>query len=153
MKALRTTTAAFSSFLKPSSTFWLAAAFQHHKIAHVPRISLTSSKQNKFRFMTIASNDTPSSSSSSTPPPTPKFDAEMSHLHQRVAENDYHENGPWNLMLKAFQDSNSQQEEQDPSFRLLDLASGHGEPCTIFLAKTYPNAHLISTDFSNEMVE
>lgn len=154
MKALRTTTAAFSSFLKPSSTFSLAAAFQHHKIAHVPRISLTSSKQNTFRFMTTASNDTPSSSSSSTPPPPPppKFDAEMAHLYQRVAENHYHENGPWNLMLKAFQDSNSQLEEQDPSFRLLDLASGHGEPCTLF-ARTYPNAHLISTDFSNDMVE
>lgn len=155
MKALRTTTAAISSFLKPplsfpSSSFSLATAFQHHKkVAHVP-ISSTSST----RFMTTSNNDTPSSSSSAPPPPPPKFDAEMAHLYQRIAENHYHENGPWNLMLKAFQDHKtlSQEEEEDQSFRLLDLASGHGEPCTLF-AKTYPNAHLISTDFSNDMVE
>jgi ubiquinone/menaquinone biosynthesis C-methylase UbiE len=89
---------------------------------------------------------------------TPKFDAEMAHLYQRVAENHYHETGPWNLMLQAFQKTavvateTAETTSKDASFRLLDLASGHGEPCTLF-ATQYPKAQLISTDFSNDMVE
>lgn len=148
MKVLHTTVAAFSSSLSQhssSSSSW--SLFSSPSI----RKSLPST----LRFMTTTSKG--DSTPSPTPPnPPPKFDAEMAHLYQRVAENHYHETGPWNLMLQAFQQQDTttiqDNNKENASFRMLDLASGHGEPCALF-ASQYPKAHFVSTDFSNDMVE
>jgi len=82
--------------------------------------------------------------------PEPKFDHEMAELYQRVAKNHYHESGPWNLMLQTIQESNIV--KSSASFKVLDLASGHGEPASL-IAQTFPSqATVMSTDYSDEMV-
>lgn len=99
------------------------------------------------------------SSSSSNPAPTstnpePKFDHEMAELYQRVANNHYHEAGPWNLMLQTIQKSDivANSSSSSSPFKVLDLASGHGEPSAT-IAKTFPSQAIVtSTDYSEEMV-
>jgi len=78
----------------------------------------------------------------------PKFDKEMSELYHRLADNHYHTNGPWNLMINAIKESKA---STLPAFSVLDLASGHGEP-SMSIAKTFLHADVVSTDFSEDMV-
>lgn len=110
---------------------------------HYPLKSLNPGKSLSLHMST-------SSLSSPASPNPPQFDAEMAHLYQRIADNHYHESGPWNLMLQAFK--KERPDSSSPAFQLLDLASGHGEPCTLF-AKEFPQATCVSTDFSNDMVQ
>jgi SAM-dependent methyltransferase len=74
----------------------------------------------------------------------------MAEMYLRIANNHYHEAGPWNLMLKTIQ--NSDIVKSGLSFKVLDLASGHGEP-SLTIARTYPSQAMVtSTDYSEEMV-
>jgi SAM-dependent methyltransferase len=78
----------------------------------------------------------------------PKFDKEMAELYHRIADNHFHKDGPWNLMINAIKESKA---STLPAFSVLDLASGHGEP-SMSIAKTFPHAEIFSTDFSEDMV-
>jgi len=80
----------------------------------------------------------------------PAFDQEMAIVYAKMAENHRHPNGPWKMMtdhvIHAAKSSLHSNE-----FRVLDLASGPGEPAKS-IALALPEAKVYSTDFSEPMV-
>ena len=73
------------------------------------------------------------------------FDAENTRLYVGMAEKHRHERGPWPLMvgeIKALQ--------LKEGSRVLDLASGHGEPASS-MALAMPDVRVTSTDVSPDM--
>ena len=79
----------------------------------------------------------------------PMFDAEASKIYTQLAEQHRHPDGPWPLMLSEVIAVASQ---HSGPMQILDVASGMGEPA-LTIAKTLPNATILSTDFSQDMVD
>lgn len=86
------------------------------------------------------------SSSSSEPA---GFDAESSRLYKIIAENHRHPSGPWTTMLGKI--NLAKKNDDDVSFRVLDLATGPGEPAES-IARKYPYCTVIATDISPDQV-
>jgi len=78
-----------------------------------------------------------------------KFDAEMSELYSRFAAQHNHPRGPWPMMLKTVQAVVPP--EGGAGLKVLDLASGPGQPA-ITIAQAIPNAQVIATDVSEDMI-
>lgn len=79
------------------------------------------------------------------------FEEEQSRLYMLFADNHRQPQGPWTKMLDAIQEISKKNQASEP-FRILDLASGMGEPA-LTIAKALPNAQVTSTDISPHMVE
>jgi SAM-dependent methyltransferase len=77
------------------------------------------------------------------------FDEEMSLLYAKMADNHRHPNGPWPLLTDFV--VNSAKSSTSNQFRVLDLASGPGEPAKS-IAIALPHAQVYSTDISEPMV-
>jgi len=77
----------------------------------------------------------------------PKFDEEMVKIYNKMSSNHTHVNGPWNMMSAVILQEYAAMES--PS--ILDLASGPGEPA-LTIAKLKPQAHVVATDVSEDMV-
>ena len=75
----------------------------------------------------------------------PQFDPEMVKAYNTMSANHRHPLGPWKLMSERVQKFN----KTNPV--ILDLASGPGEPAAT-IAAAMPNARVISTDVSEDMV-
>jgi len=73
----------------------------------------------------------------------PQFDAEMSALYSKIAENHHHPAGPWPLMLAAVKAANPAS--------LIDLATGPGQPA-MTIAQAMPSVEVTATDVSPDMV-
>ncbi|GMI14087.1 hypothetical protein TrVE_jg2963 [Triparma verrucosa] len=100
--------------------------------------------------LSTASRDTRRSlvsrSFSSSKEDPPKFDAEMVAVYMKIAEQHTHPKGPWPLMTKAVSEKVG-----DAPFKMLDIASGMGEPArSIGLA--LPKGEIIASDVSEDMI-
>jgi ubiquinone/menaquinone biosynthesis C-methylase UbiE len=76
------------------------------------------------------------------------FGDRFAKIYDHFAAQHHHPNGPWNIMsekVQEFQDST-----EVHALRILDIASGPGEPAAT-LAKKFPLASIVSTDFSEAM--
>eukprot|EP00600_Ochromonadales_sp_CCMP1393_P002558 CAMPEP_0174981726 /NCGR_PEP_ID=MMETSP0004_2-20121128/16059_1 /TAXON_ID=420556 /ORGANISM="Ochromonas sp., Strain CCMP1393" /LENGTH=272 /DNA_ID=CAMNT_0016233521 /DNA_START=76 /DNA_END=894 /DNA_ORIENTATION=- len=74
----------------------------------------------------------------------PFFDADMSAVYNKIADNHRHKDGPWPAMA-------NQVESFIKGGIILDIASGPGEPAAT-IAKVLPAAKVYATDFSPDMV-
>jgi len=90
---------------------------------------------------TVASRATGSSAASAD------FSGEIVELYATLFEQHYHPHGPWAKIVK-------EAEARVPAQggKILDLASGPGEPACL-LASAIPGASVISSDFSQDMVD
>uniref|UniRef100_A0A6U1PI47 Methyltransferase domain-containing protein n=1 Tax=Fibrocapsa japonica TaxID=94617 RepID=A0A6U1PI47_9STRA len=77
----------------------------------------------------------------------PKFDAEMSEMYVIIANQHRHPQGPWPMILERAKKHLS----SNPSPKILDIASGMGEPA-LTIATSLPSAQVVSSDVSEEMV-
>jgi SAM-dependent methyltransferase len=76
---------------------------------------------------------------------------QFAKIYEHFAAQDHHPNGPWKIMAEKVQDFHATKDVHSNSFRILDLASGPGEPAAT-LAKKIPSAWVVSTDFSEAML-
>ena len=72
----------------------------------------------------------------------------MTAIYTQISANHKHPQGPWPLMLSAVTSIPS---SSSPSFKLLDIASGMGEPA-LTIALSLPSATVVASDFSPDMV-
>jgi ubiquinone/menaquinone biosynthesis C-methylase UbiE len=76
------------------------------------------------------------------------FGEQFAKIYDHFAAQHRHPNGPWKIMSEKVQDYNMSKEVH--GLKILDLASGPGEPAAIF-AKQFPSASVVSTDLSEAM--
>jgi len=77
----------------------------------------------------------------------PGFGGELAELYQRIAVQKAHFRGPWALILAEVNKL-----KPAPGSKLLDVASGDGEPA-LTIAKELPNIDVISTDVAPMMTQ
>lgn len=78
------------------------------------------------------------------------FDGEISRLYKIIAENHRHPSGPWVTMVDKVHDYARANPEK--KFRVLDLATGPGEPAET-IARQFPDhATVVATDISPDQV-
>ena len=77
----------------------------------------------------------------------PKFDEEMAHIYSHIANQHFHENGPWPVML----DTVKKHLAVNPNAKVLDIATGPGQP-GISIAKNFPKAEIFLLDVSEDML-
>lgn len=75
------------------------------------------------------------------------FDAETAAIYARIAEQHFHENGPWPAMRSIIGDKMS---GKDAAF-ILDLATGPGQP-GICIAEANPSMSIILSDNNEDML-
>jgi ubiquinone/menaquinone biosynthesis C-methylase UbiE len=80
--------------------------------------------------------------------PANSFGEQFAKIYDHFAAQHHHTNGPWKIMSEKVQDFHTTPEAR--ALRILDLASGPGEPAATF-AKNIPSAWVVSTDFSEAM--
>lgn len=73
---------------------------------------------------------------------------DFAKIYLHFAELHRHPNGPWKRMTEVVGTAI----DEIPNPIILDLASGPGEPAAT-IARAYPHAHVLSTDFSDAMHE
>jgi ubiquinone/menaquinone biosynthesis C-methylase UbiE len=76
------------------------------------------------------------------------FGEQFAKIYDHFVAIDRHPHGPWKIMSEIIQDFHTRTEVH--ALRILDLASGPGEPAATF-AKQIPSASVVSTDFSEAM--
>jgi SAM-dependent methyltransferase len=74
------------------------------------------------------------------------FTGDFMRMYMKLAESHSHPQGPWAAMLSRVQGMSLPE-----GARILDLASGHGEPART-VATALPRVNVVSTDFSADMV-
>jgi hypothetical protein len=74
--------------------------------------------------------------------PANPFGEQFAKIYDHFAAQHRHPDGPWKIMSEIIQDFHTITEV--PALRILDLASGPGEPAAT-LAKQIPSAMVIST--------
>ena len=77
----------------------------------------------------------------------PQFDEAMAKAYNIVAENHRHADGPWSRMRDKVVDAVAGR----ASCKILDLASGPGEPAAT-IAAALPDAQVLATDVADAMV-
>jgi SAM-dependent methyltransferase len=77
----------------------------------------------------------------------PKFDENMARIYAHIANQHFHENGPWPAMLATVKEHLS----RNPTGRVLDIATGPGQP-GISIAQIFPEADVILSDVSEDML-
>jgi len=75
----------------------------------------------------------------------PKFDAEMTAVYSKMANQHAHPCGPWPMILEEVK------KVAKDGDKIVDVASGMGEPA-LTIAKALPDVTVTSTDFSEDMV-
>jgi ubiquinone/menaquinone biosynthesis C-methylase UbiE len=80
--------------------------------------------------------------------PANLFGDQFAKIYDHFAAQNHHPNGPWKIMSEKVQEFQNSTEAR--TLRILDLASGPGEPAATF-AKQFPSASIVSTDFSEAM--
>jgi ubiquinone/menaquinone biosynthesis C-methylase UbiE len=76
------------------------------------------------------------------------FTGDTADMYARLFGQHFHDNGPWKLMVKEVVNALP----SDGKGKVLDIASGPGEPACL-IAEALPRASVVSTDFSEIMVE
>jgi ubiquinone/menaquinone biosynthesis C-methylase UbiE len=76
------------------------------------------------------------------------FGEQFAKIYDSFAAHDRHPDGPWKIMSEIIQDFQTKTEVH--ALKILDLASGPGEPAAT-LAKKIPSAWVVSTDLSEAM--
>jgi ubiquinone/menaquinone biosynthesis C-methylase UbiE len=80
---------------------------------------------------------------------TSSFGEQFAKIYDHFAAQHRHPNGPWKIMSEKVQNFNNTS-KMVPGLKILDLASGPGEPAATF-AKQFPSASVVSTDLSEAM--
>ena len=80
--------------------------------------------------------------------PADSFGEQFAEIYDHFVAQSRHPDGPWKIMTEKVQDFHATTEVH--ALRILDLASGPGEPAATF-AKKIPSAWVVSTDFSEAM--
>jgi ubiquinone/menaquinone biosynthesis C-methylase UbiE len=80
--------------------------------------------------------------------PANSFGEQFAKIYDHFAAQHRHPNGPWKIMSEKVQDFHTTTGLH--ALRILDLASGPGEPAATF-AKKIPSASVVSTDLSEAM--
>ena len=77
----------------------------------------------------------------------PKFDEEMAKIYAHIANQHFHEDGPWPVMLSTVGGFMNDR----PAGKVLDIATGPGQP-GISVAKAFPDATIVLSDVSEDML-
>ena len=77
------------------------------------------------------------------------FGDQFAQIYDHFAAQHHHPQGPWKIMAEKVHDFHTTRTTTE-GLRILDLASGPGEPAAT-LAKQFPSATVLSTDFSEAM--
>merc|ERR1719473_850726 len=77
----------------------------------------------------------------------PMFDEEMARIYAHIANQHFHEDGPWPVMLSTVSGLMADR----PSGKVLDIATGPGQP-GISVAKAFPDATVVLSDVSEDML-